>query len=45
MKSSHKLQDERSKYIQAIKQPLISIDPYFFYNSNKIKIPKIYPPV
>ena len=45
MKSSHKLKNERSKYIQAIEQPLISIDLKFFYKSNEIKIPKIYPPV
>ena len=38
MNLSHKLKDERSKYIQAIKQPLISIDPRFFYRSNEIKI-------
>ena len=32
-------------YIQAKKQPLISIDLKFFYISNEIETPKIYPPV
>ena len=37
MKSSHKLKNERSKYIQAIEQPLISIDLKFFTNQIKSK--------
>ena len=45
MKSSHKLKNEKSYYIQAIKQRLISIDLNFFYKSNEIKISKTYPPV
>ena len=45
MKSIHKLMDERSKYIQAIEQTSISIDPNFFQKSDEIKIPKIYPSV
>ena len=37
MKSSHKLKNERSKYIQAIEQPLISIDLKFFINQMKLR--------
>ena len=45
MKSNHKLKSEKNKHIQAMKQPVISIDLNFFYKSNKVEIPKIYPPV
>ena len=37
MKSSHKLKNERNQYIQAIKQPLISIDLNFFINQIKLR--------
>ena len=37
MKSSHKLKNERSEYIQAIKQPFICIHLSFFINQMKIR--------
>ena len=38
MKSNHKLKSEKSKHIQAIKQPVISIDlNFFFINQIKLK--------
>ena len=36
-KSSHKLKNERNKYIQAIEQHLISIDLNFFINQMKLR--------
>ena len=38
IESSHKLKNEISYHIQAIEQPLNSIDLNFFYKSNVIKI-------
>ena len=45
MRSSRKFKFERRKHFHSIEQLLISLDLIIFYDTNRIKILKIYPPV
>ena len=42
MKSSHKLKNQRSEHIQAIEQPLISLDLKFFIKQMKLRYLKSF---